>query len=157
VQAENGIRPLNDDSFKVVILRPPMIYGKNSKGNYPILSKIAQKLPVFPYVNNQRSMLYVGNLAEFVRLMIDNEEQSTFWPQNPVYTNTSELVRLIASVHGRKAPLLKGTVWALKLMSHITGLVNKAFGSLIYDLSMSEYKQTYQRFTLEESIELTEK
>ena len=31
VQAENGIRPLNEDSFKVVILRPPMIYGKGSK------------------------------------------------------------------------------------------------------------------------------
>ncbi len=157
VQAENGIRPLSDDSFKVVILRPPMIYGKNSKGSYPILSKIAQKLPVFPYVNNQRSMLYVGNLAEFVRLMIDNEEQGTFWPQNAAYTNTSELVRLIASTHGKKVLLLKGTVWALKLMSGITGLVNKAFGSLTYDLSISAYKQAYCRFTLEESIERTEK
>ena len=157
VQAENGIRPLNDDSFKVVILRPPMIYGKNSKGNYPVLSKLAQKLPVFPYVNNQRSMLYVGNLAEFVRLMIQNEEHGTFWPQNAVYANTSELVKLIASVHGRKVLLIKGTVWALKLMSFATGLVNKAFGSLSYDLSIGQYKQAYCRFSLEESIELTEK
>lgn len=157
VQAENGIRPLSDECFKVVILRPPMIYGKNSKGNYPVLSKLAQKMPVFPYVENTRSMLYVGNLAEFVRLMIDNEEQGTFWPQNATYSNTSKLVQMIAATHGRKVSLVKGTGWALKLMSHVTGLVNKAFGSLCYDLSMSEYKQNYRCYTLEESIELTEK
>ena len=79
VQAENGIRPLSDENFKVVILRPPMIYGKKSKGNYPVLAKFAQKTPIFPYVKNQRSMLYIENLCEFVRLMIENGEQGTFW------------------------------------------------------------------------------
>ena len=63
VQAENGIRPLDDESFRVVILRPPMIYGKGSKGNYPLLAKLAQKTPVFPYVKNMRSMLYIENLC----------------------------------------------------------------------------------------------
>lgn len=47
VQAEKGLRELEDDNFKVVILRPPMIYGKGSKGNYPLMSKMAQKLPFF--------------------------------------------------------------------------------------------------------------
>ena len=74
-KAEQGLLPLSDDSFRVVILRPPMIYGKGSKGNYPILSTLARKLPVFPRVENCRSMLYIGNLTEFVRLMIENEEQ----------------------------------------------------------------------------------
>ena len=157
VQAENGIMPLSDDKFRVVILRPPMIYGKNSKGNYPVLSKLAQKLPVFPYINNQRSMLYIGNLAEFVRLMIENEEQGVFWPQNAGYTNTSELVKHIAAAHGKKVLLIKGATWALKLMSHVTELVTKAFGSLCYDLAMSEYKQEYRSFSFEESIKLTEK
>ena len=83
-QAEIGLQELADDSFKVVILRPPMVYGKGSKGNYPILSKIARIVPVFPKVDNQRSMLYVGNLAEFVRLMIENEE-------NGVYTVSAEV------------------------------------------------------------------
>ena len=82
VQAENGIRPLDCDSFKVVILRPPMIFGKGSKGNYPLLSKLARKLPAFPKVENKRSMLYIGNLVEFVRLMVENGEHGTFWPQN---------------------------------------------------------------------------
>lgn len=156
VQAEKGILPLNDESFKVVILRPPMIYGKGSKGNYPILSKLAQKMPVFPIVDNRRSMLYVGNLVEFVRLMVENEEQGIFWPQNAEYSNTSQLVRMIAGAHGKKLPLIKGTAWALKLMSHMTGLVNKAFGSLCYDMQMSEYKQDYRVLSLEESIQKVE-
>ena len=156
VQAEKGIMPLRDESFKVVILRPPMIYGKGSKGNYPTLSKLARKMPVFPYVKNQRSMLYVGNLVEFVRLIIENEEQGIFWPQNKEYVNTSELVRLIAKENGHKMPLMRGTTWALKLMSHMTGLVNKAFGSFTYDQSLSIYKQEYCLFDIAESIKQTE-
>lgn len=157
VQAENGILPLSDDSFKVVVLRPPMIYGKGSKGNYPVLSKLAQKLPAFPLVENQRSMLYTENLAEFVRLMIENEEQGIFWPQNSEYSNTSQLVRLIAQAHGKKLLLIPGLGWALKITSHITGLVNKAFGSLCYEKSMSQYSYEYQKYSMEESIQLTEK
>jgi UDP-glucose 4-epimerase len=156
VQAENGILPLNDDSFKVVVLRPPMIYGKGSKGNYPTLVKMALKIPAFPYVKNQRSMLYIGNLCEFIRIMIVNEEQGIFWPQNAEYSNTSELVKIIAAAHGKKRPLVKGFGWSLKLMSHATGLINKAFGSLAYDMSMSEYKENYRIATLEESIRFSE-
>lgn len=157
VQAENGIRPLNDENFKVVILRPPMIYGKCSKGNYPLLAKLAQKTPIFPYVKNERSMLYIENLCEFVRMMIENSESGTFWPQNAEYSNTSELVKLIAEAHGKRVRLVKGFGWALKLMSHVTPAVNKAFGSLRYDMGMSEYSAEYTRFTLKHSIVLSEK
>ena len=156
VQAENGIRPLSDDSFKVVILRPPMIYGKGSKGNYPLLAKIALKTPIFPYVKNERSMLYIENLCEFIRLMVANEENGTFWPQNAEYSNTSELVRMIAAAHGKKVRLIKGFGWVLKIMSHVTGLVNKAFGSLGYELNLSEYRENYRIETLEDSVHKTE-
>ena len=156
VQAEKGLMPLDDETFKVVIVRPPMIYGKDSKGNYPILSKFARKLPVFPYVDNERSMLYIGNLLEFIRLMIVNEERGIFNPQNKEYSNTSLLVKEIASVYGKKIILIKGFGWALKLLSFITGLVNKAFGNLSYDQSISEYKQEYRIYSLKESIQLTE-
>lgn len=157
VQAENGILPFADDSFKVVVLRPPMIYGKGSKGNYPTLAKFAKKLPVFPYVNNQRSMLYIENLTEFVRLMIANEESGIFWPQNREYSNTSELVKMIATVKGKKVILVKGFAWALKLLGAFVGMVNKAFGNLAYEMSLSEYKEDYRVASLQESIERTEK
>ncbi len=157
VQAENGIRPLNGDGFKVVVLRPPMIYGEGSKGNYPLLSEIARKTPIFPYVKNGRSMLYIENLCEFVRLMIENGEAGTFWPQNAEYSNTSELVQLIAEVHGKRVRLFGGFGWALKLLSHITPLVNKAFGSLKYDMEISIYSEPYDLVGLRDSIAKTEK
>ena len=133
VQAENGLLKLEDDIFKVVILRCPMIYGKGSKGNFPILEKMALKLPLFPEVRNKRSMLYIGNLAEFVRLMIENEESGIFWPCNREWSNTSELVKMIAECHGKKVRLVPGFGMALKLLSHATGYVNKAFGNLAYE------------------------
>lgn len=156
VQAENGLLKLADEGFHVVILRPPMIYGKGSKGNYPQLSKFAQKLPLFPYIKNERSMLYIGNLTEFVKLMIDNNESGIFYPQNAEYVATSEMVQVIAQAHGKKTRLVKGTTVPLKAMSHVTGLVNKAFGNLSYDMSMSEYKENYRKFSFEESIRQTE-
>ncbi len=156
VQAEIGLRELEDENFKLVILRPPMIYGKGSKGNYPTLSKFGKKLPFFPYVKNQRSMLYIENLLEFVRLMIVNEESGTFFPQNAEYGNTSEIVKKIGVAHGRKVRLVKGFAWAVKFMGLFTGLINKAFGNFTYDMSMSEYKQDYRLKTLDESIEATE-
>lgn len=156
VKAENGLRKLEDENFKVVILRPPMIYGKGSKGNYPLMSKLAQKMPVFPKVDNCRSMLYIENLLEFVRLMIDNEECGTFWPQNAEYSNTSELVRMIAAEHGKRIVLVKGATIPLKIAGLATGLVDKAFGNLAYDQSLSEYKENYRIANLRRSIMLTE-
>ena len=153
VQAENGLLPLDCESFKVVIRRPPMIFGKGSKGNYPLLSKLARKLPIFPKVKNCRSMLYIGNLVEFVRLMIENGERGSFWPQNPQYSNTSEVISLIAKAHNKRCVLIPGFGWALKLMSHANGLVNKAFGNFVYDQSMSVYKQPYQKYTQPDPVE----
>lgn len=156
LQAENALHALESDDFRVVILRPPMVYGKGSKGNYPLLSKLARHLPIFPAVENRRSMLYIGNFTEFVRLMIENSERGTFFPQNAEYSNTGELVSMIAQARGRKIRLLRGFTWVLRLLSRMTGLVNKAFGSLTYEQSMSEYKENYRRYTLAESIRLTE-
>ena len=102
-------------------------------------------------------MLYIENLCEFVRLVVENEEHGIFHPQNGEYSNTTELVRMIAAAHGKKIRVLKGFGWALKLMSHVTGLVNKAFGNLTYDMELSAYKADYRVCGLKESIERTER
>lgn len=151
-QAELGIVPLQDDKFKVCVLRPPMIYGKGSKGNFPQLEKFAKKLKFFPYVKNERSMLYIGNLVEFVRLMVENEEQGIFWPQNAEYSNTSELVKMIAAANGKRIRLVKGFGWILRFLGLFTGLVNKAFGNLSYEVGMSQYTVDYRKYSLKESI-----
>ena len=156
VLAEEMLNSLNDDNFRVCILRCPMIYGNSCKGNYRLLAKIALTLPVFPRVQNCRSMLYSENLAEFVRLIIQNHEHGIFWPQNSEYSNTSEMVKMIAESHNRRILLINGCELPLRLMAKFTGLVNKAFGSLAYDMSISEYPQNYRLYTLRESINRTE-
>lgn len=156
LQAEQGIISLADDKFKIVVLRPPMIYGKGSKGNYPKLAKMAQKLPLFPDVDNERSMLHIDNLCEFIRLVVRNEESGLFYPQNIEYVKTSEMVKLISEAHGKKIRLTKVFNLTLKLMGNFVGVVNKAFGNLVYEKSMSEYKEDYRVRDLRGSIRETE-
>ena len=157
LQAEEGIKPLESDDFKIVILRSPMIYGKGSKGNYPKLAKAAQKLPVFPNIDNQRSMLHIDNLCEFIKLMIDNEESGLFFPQNSEYVKTLEMVRLIADAHGKKVRLTKMFNPLLRVLGLKIGIINKVFGNLVYEQRISEYKENYRIRDLRESIMLTEK
>lgn len=156
LQAEEGIKPLENHEFRIVILRPPMIYGKGSKGNYHKLVLAAQKLPIFPDLDNERSMLHIDNLCEFIRLMIDNEESGVFFPQNSEYVRTSKLVKLIAETHGKKIKLTKVANPLLKLMSNSVSIVNKVFGNLVYEKSMSEYKEEYRINDLNNSIIKTE-
>ena len=102
LQADEGIQQLQDSKFNVVSIRPPMIYGKGSKGNYPKLAKLAQVTPVFPNIDNSRSMLHIDNLCECIRLIIKNNEKGYFYPQNKEYVNTTHLVKTIAEVHNKK-------------------------------------------------------
>ena len=156
LKAEEALAPLRGDGFRVAIVRPPMIYGKGCKGNYQTLARLAEKLPVFPKVSNQRSMLYIGSLCEFLRLLIENSADGTFCPQNAEYVSTSEMVRLIGAAHGKNIRLVGGCTWALKLLSHVTSLAGKAFGSLCYDKSLSAYPKNYNLVSFQQSIAETE-
>ena len=155
-KAEEDLLKLQDDTFKVVILRPPMIYGKGCKGNYQAMAKLAKKLPVFPKVENRRSMLHIDNLAEFIRLVIEDGAGGIFCPQNNEYVNTSEMVEHIARANGKKILLIPGFAWALKLLRPVTEIVDKAFGSLCYDFELSRYGKDYCVNDFEESILKTE-
>lgn len=154
LKAETGIIPLDDISFRVCILRPPMIYGPGSKGNYPILAKAARKLPFFPDIKNQRSMLFVGNLARYVKKVIDLQLSGVFFPQNAEYVCVSDMVRLISQAHGKNIRLTKVFNPILRLFSKISGLINKVFGNMVYEKS-DEIIEGEVPF--EESIKLTER
>lgn len=160
LQADKKLQEMVTDGFKVVVLRPPMIYGKGSKGNYPQLAKLASRLPVFPIVKNQRSMLHIDNLCQFVKLMIDNEETGVFFPQNGEYTNTSDMVQMIAEVKGHRIIMIPFVDLFVKVLEKVPGkigeLTTKAFGDSSYEMSMSEYKENYRVNSLRKSIILTE-
>ncbi|WP_368503151.1 NAD-dependent epimerase/dehydratase family protein [Alkalihalophilus sp. As8PL] len=156
LKAEKGINELADETFKVVVIRPPMIYGKGSKGNYPKLATVAQKLPIFPDIDNQRSMLHIDNLCEFIKLMIDNNETGLFFPQNSEYTKTSEMVRLVGEVHGKNVRLTRLFNPFIKPFIGRLEFLNKLFGNLVYDQEMSKYNKNYQIVNLKQSINATE-
>ncbi|WP_010251215.1 NAD-dependent epimerase/dehydratase family protein [Acetivibrio cellulolyticus] len=158
LQAEEGIKALESDDFKIVLIRSPMIYGKGSKGNYPKLANIAKKVPVFPNIDNRRSMLHIDNLCQFVKVMIDYEESGLFFPQNKEYVKTGEMVRLIAEVQGKKIWMTRIFNGLIRIVGLKVKLINKVFGNLVYEQSMSSYdKEDYRVRDLRESIELTEK
>lgn len=152
LQAEEVLKSLQTKDFKICIIRPPMVYGKDCKGNFQSLIKFAKKLPIFPKVKNNRSMIYIDNLSEFVKLLIDNSEEGLFCPQNNEYSNTSYLVKLIGQSMNKKVRLFIGLGWLIKLSSLVIKKLTKAFGSLYYDMKLSEYKQNYALSSLEESI-----
>lgn len=166
LQADVAVRSLADDNFKVIVLRPPMIYGKGSKGNYPTLAKLAKKLPVFPNVENQRSMLHIDNLCEFlcqIMLVEEIKEKAiVLIPQNAEWTNTSQMVIEIAKVSGKNVRLAGGIMKSAVLVGgmvpgKIGGLVNKAFGNSCYAHKLSRYQGLdYQKVSLKQSIERTE-
>ncbi len=159
-QADKGVRELADANFIVTVLRPPMIYGKGSKGNYPTLSEMARKLPIFPDIPNERSMLYIENLCEFLCQVMIRTEGGIFWPQNGEYSRTSEIVKMIAEASEHRLFVNKIFNPAVKLAAVIPGktrnLANKAFGNLSYDMSMSKYDFEYQLVNLKSSIRNTE-
>ena len=152
LQAEKGLHELECDAFKVCILRPPMIYGPNSKGNFPRLVKLAQKTPLFPAWHNKRSMLYIDNLAEFVKQAILRELSGTFYPQNRELADTVEIIRYFAKANGHKVwitRLLNPFVW---LGSFILQPINKMFATYYYDPEMSKMDFDYQLVSFEESL-----
>ena len=102
MQADMAVRDMATEDFKVIVIRPPMIYGKESKGNYRTLATLVKKLPLFPDVENNRSMLFVGNLCEFLcQIMLVKEIKENavvLIPQNKEWIKTSNMVRKIANV-----------------------------------------------------------
>lgn len=152
LQAEKGLHELECDAFKVCILRPPMIYGPNSKGNFPRLVKLAEKTPLFPAWHNKRSMLYIDNLAEFVKKAILRELSGTFYPQNRELADTVEIIRFFAKANGHKVwitRLLNPFVW---LGSFVLQPINKMFATYYYDPEMSKVDFDYQLVSFEESL-----
>ena len=149
LQADLEIEKLVDENFKFACLRPPMVYGKGCKGNYQSLRKIALNFPIFPKYHNKRSMIFIGNLCEFIKECIDMEKSGVFFPQNSNYTDTTELVRIIAKYHEKKIYFTSFFNILLKTLN--VNIIKKVFGDLIY-----EKIDTISKYDFDESIRLTE-
>ena len=156
LMAEEAIMTLADEAFRVAVIRPPMIYGKGCKGNYPRLSALLRKLPMFPRIQNERSMLYIGHLCAWMRLLVASGEGGLYFPQNRDYVKTSELARQIAKAHGKKLWLVPGFGWLIRLLASRVNTLGKVFGSLTYDQGMSSAFHEYEETSFAETIRNTE-
>ena len=152
LQAEIGLKAMEDDSFKVVLLRPPMIYGPGSKGNFLRLCKLATVTPVFPAFHNKRSMLYIDNLAEFVKQVILRELSGTFYPQDRELADTVEIAKMAAKQNNHKLFVWKWLNIFVYLGSPVVNALNKMFATYYYEPSMSKMDFDYQLVSQEEAL-----
>lgn len=153
--AEDGLKELVDVNFHVLVLRPPMVYGPNATGNYTRLSKLSKLIFTFPKINNQRSMIFIDNLMEFIKQAIDRELSGLSFPQNREYVTTSTLVKTIRQANGRKTLL---TALFNPILTQLSGncQFNKLFGNLVYDQALSQEVFDYNVVKFEESIRKSE-
>ena len=154
LEAEDALQKLASEHFLVTIVRPPMIYGRECTGNYSLLEKLATKVPIFPKTSNERSMLYIENMCEFLRLAMENEATGIYCPQNAEFVNTSKMVELIRESYGKRGVTVPGFGWLLNILAGKISLFAKVFGTLTYDKEMSVYDNigNYQIADLGESI-----
>jgi UDP-glucose 4-epimerase len=158
LQAEQALREVESMEFPIAIVRPPMVYGKGAPGNYPRLSRLARLTPIFPDIKNQRSMIHIDNLCEFIKLLIGNGDGGLFFPQNAEYVNTSELVRAIAAVHGKRVLLTDVFNPLIRLALGYCVVLRRVFNDLVYDKALSEYDRgSYQVWDMQGSLVITEK
>ena len=165
LQADVAVRELADDKFKVIVLRPPMIYGRGSKGNYPLLAKLAKLSPIFPDVKNERSMLYIENLCELLcqTFLLKSFKRNTIVliPQNKEWVSTTKMIKTIAKVNGNIIYLSRFLVPFIYILQYIPGTVgkmaHKSFGNYCYKKNLSKYEDIeYQLIGSKESILSTE-
>lgn len=157
LQGDVGLKKLEDETFVVAHIRPPFVYGKGCSGNYNMISKIAKKTPIFPNYQNKKSMIYIDNLCEFIRMIVDDGIGGVFTPQNRELVSTVDLVREIALNEEHK-------IWFTSLFNPAVSLgkkwikkVRKAFANDCYALEISDYYDfKYCVTDFKRSIRITE-
>lgn len=132
-EAETKISALMDDNYFVCILRPPMVYGDGCKGNYQTLLKVIKMLPIFPNINNKRSMVAIERLCGYVEGLIKYGKSGLFFPQDSEYMTTKHLSQIIAHSLNKKIYYSKLFGLAVLICRPFSKTISKAFGNLIYE------------------------
>ncbi len=137
LKAEDELQKLEDDSFKIVILRVPLIYGKNAVGNVKKLKNLIQKFPVLPFanINNKRSMIDIDSLCSKMKNIIDEEKNGMFILSDDKPLSTTELIQLIASNLDKKIYLINIPFFESTLKFFKPSLYNKLYCDLVININ----------------------
>lgn len=129
-------------TMETVIIRAPLIYGPGVKGNMrSLLNLAATGFPLpFGAARNRRSLLYLGNLTDFISLSIDHPAAANekFLVSDNNDLSTTELLCEIRRAMGKAPILIPVPSVCFRLAGRLTGksaVVNRLFGSLQVDCS----------------------
>lgn len=158
LMAEEALTKLQEEGFSVAFVRPPSVYGKGCKGGYITgFKKIAQMLPVIPraYENACQSFIYIDNLSECVRLIVENYLSGVFCPQDDEIPNANRLLEVICKGIGKTYRSSRLLGICLQLLSFIP-LVKKAYGGIEYSRTLSDISELdYVVVSFEEGMRRT--
>ncbi|WP_329469271.1 NAD-dependent epimerase/dehydratase family protein [Exiguobacterium sp. 9-2] len=152
LDAEKVLGNMEDENFKITIIRAPMIYGFGCSGNYIKLSKISSKTFIFPNINNQRSMIHIENLNNFIFNIVEEEISGIFHPQNTKYVCTTDIYKKIRKSKKKKYILTSIFNMIIFKIMKKNNTVNKIFGDLVYDKKFSKVSFEYQTIDFDQSI-----
>jgi UDP-glucose 4-epimerase len=134
LEAENYLRSIQNNEFKVAIIRPPMVYGPGVKGNMTRLLQLAEKNYPLPFggINNKRSIVFISNLVELINHIIERNARGTFIAGDARPISTAELVTLMREAMNKPAKLIKIPSFGRKIIGLVTpALYQRLFGSFV--------------------------
>lgn len=163
-EAENGLREIADQTgMEVVIIRPPLVYGPNVKANFLSLMKLADTSIPLPLgsINNKRSMVYIGNLVDFIIRCIDhpNAANQTFILSDGEDLSLSALLRMMRVALGRSVRLFSVPEALFRIAGRLsgkTGVIDRLIGNLQVDSAKARNLLGWNPpFTVEQGISAT--
>jgi len=139
LKAENALLQMEDDTFKVSIIRTPIVYGYGVKANIKNLVNLVSKISVLPFgsMNNRRSMVYIGNLCYLINEIVRQQKSGVFLASDDKPLSTTQLIEYIASALGKKVYLIKVPFFESLLKLIKSSFHQRLFGSLEVDNSQT--------------------
>ena len=157
LKAELELQKLEDEDFKVSIIRTPIVYGYGVKANIKSLINLVNKVPLLPFgkIENKRSMVYIGNLCHLVDEVITQEKQGIFLASDDEPLSTTRLIELIAKNLDKKIYLVKIPFFESLLKILKPSFHKRLYGSLEVDNTITKEKLNLQNpYSAEDGIKL---
>lgn len=135
-EAEIGLKNLEDPTFIVSIIRPPVVYGEGVIANMLSIVKIIELFPLLPLgcINNRRNFIYTENLVGFIDRIIEKKASGVFIVKDEGALSTTELVYYLSKSLDRKVILFKLPEIFVRLGILLSPSVfSRLFGSLEFD------------------------
>ncbi|BAN36674.1 NAD-dependent epimerase/dehydratase [Sulfuricella denitrificans skB26] len=144
-EAEEGLRKLAQQTgMEVVIIRPPLVYGKEVKANFLNMMRWLYKGVPLPFgaIHNRRSLVALDNLVDFIVVCLDHPAAAnqTFLVSDGEDTSTTELLRRMAIALNVPTRLLPVPQKLLEVGFKMVGkndLAQRLCGSLQVDIAKS--------------------